>query len=104
MFAVHHHDEAGFLPLQEVLDDNRLARKAHLVAYKHIVNRSVRVLQRHRHYHPLTRSQAIRLNNDGSSPRVHISMGKESVAEGFISGCRDGVPLHESLRKGLRAF
>ena len=104
MFAVHHHDKAGFLALQKVFDDHPRTGVAHLVAQQHVVDGGVRFCQSHGDNHAFARRQAVGLDDDGRAFRVHIIMRLLRVVERLVAGGGNAVPFHKRFGKIFRTF
>ncbi|KAG0730992.1 hypothetical protein G6F23_015748 [Rhizopus arrhizus] len=64
MHAVHHRNEAGFLAVEEFLDDHACTGITERVAREHVTHRVLGFGQRHCHDHALAGGQAIGLDHD----------------------------------------
>ncbi len=104
VLAVHHHDKARFLAVQEFLDHHARAGVAQFVVGEHGIDGRVRFFKRRCHDHALAGRESVGLDDDGRAFRVQIRVGGGDVRERFVFRRRNGVALHERLREVLRAF
>ena len=104
ILAVDHDDEARFLALQKLLDDDTCTRLAKLVARQHGVDGLMRFGQRHGHHHALAGSQPVRLDDDRRTLGIDVTVGFSGVGKSGKSRRRNLVPGHEALGKILGGF
>ena len=104
VFAVDHHDEGGFLAVEEVLDHDAGAGVAEGVAFEHHVDRVMGFLFGHGDDYALAGGKAISLDDDRSALAADVGVGGFGIREGFVVGRRNIVTLHEGLGEVLGAF
>jgi hypothetical protein len=104
VLAVDHDDEAGFLAVEEVLDDDAGAGIAELVAREHVVDGGVGFFQRHRDNDALAGGQAVGLDDDGRALLVDVGVCCGRLGKSLKTGRRDVVASHEALGEILGGF
>ena len=108
VFAVAHHDKAGFFALQKLFNHHaRLAaggRIAKSAVGQHEVHRRMRLGQRHGHDHALACGQTIGLDHDGRAHFVQVGVGGGGVRKHLKVRRRNAVALHERFGKSLGAL
>jgi hypothetical protein len=102
--AVRHHDETGFLALQELLDHDAMAGFAEGVPRQHVQHGGFGFGGGPRHDHALARRQSVRLDDDRRTLLADEVDGRGDLAELAITGRGDAVAGHEILGEGLRPF
>ena len=104
VFAIDHHDKAGFFAFEEVFNHHAGTGRTKGISFEHIVNGPMGLIQIHGDDYALTGRQSVSLNNDRSTFTVHISMSRGGITESFIVSRRHPVALHEGFGKVLGAF
>ena len=112
VFAVTHHNEAGFLTLQKLFNHHPGAagvvghaqRVEAGVRCQHEIDRLVRLMKVHGHHHTLACRQSVGLDDDRCPFFVDVGMRSGRIGESFVLGCGDAVALHKGFGKRLGAF
>ena len=97
VIAIDHDNEAGFLAVEEFLDDDARTGIAQLVAGQHVVDGGVRFIQAHGDDDALAGGQAIGLDDDRRTLLVNVGMRCGRLGKRCEFGSRDGVAGHEAL-------
>ena len=101
VFAIHHHNETGFLALKELLNHHACAalvvRHSKGVVQQHEIDGFMRFRQRHRYHHAFASGQAIGLDHNRRTYLVHIGMGCRGVRKGLERSRWNTVALHEGF-------
>ena len=104
VFAVHHHDEAGFFAGQIIFNHHAAAGAAHFVAQQHIVNRRVRFVQSHGDHHAFACRQAVGLNHNRCAFLADVIVRRVGLLEGLVLRGGNAVFLHERFGEIFGAF
>lgn len=102
--AVDHDDEAGFLAVEELLDDHARTGFTESVAGEHVAHRVLGFLQGHGDDHALAGGQAVGLDHDRRAFFTQVGQGRLDLGEVLVVGGGDLVAGQEILGEGFRAF
>ena len=104
MITINHDDKARFFALQKIFNHNTRAGIAHFVAQQHIVNRSMRFIQSHRHNYAFTCRQTIGFDDDGRTFLIDVIVCSIGIFKGLILRGRNVVFRHKCFGKIFRTF
>ena len=95
--AVAHHDEAGFLAFEAVLDHDARARIAQALVAEHHGDRSLGLLDARRDHHAFAGREAVGLDHDRRAVRIDVALGLRAVGKRLVARGGNLVPRHELL-------